>query len=71
MSTLGQAAILSFLLPLGLTAQGVCYGPGIGADSLANTPIGKSGIQVRCRFRADPGGVLLIRRGIPIHQGRS
>jgi hypothetical protein len=56
MSTLGQAAILFFLLPLGLTAQGVCYGPGIGADSLANTPIGKSGIQVSCRFRADPGG---------------
>jgi hypothetical protein len=40
-----------------MTAQGGCYGPGIGADSLANTPIGKAGIQVSCRFRADPGGV--------------
>ena len=44
------------LLPLGLAAQGACYGPALGADSLANTTIGKSGIQVSCRFRADPGG---------------
>lgn len=51
------SAILSFFLPLGLCAQGALYGPGIRADSLANTPIGKSGIQVSCRFRADPGGV--------------
>ena len=45
------------LLPLGLQAQGDLYGPGIRADSLANTTVGKSGIQVSCRFRAQPGGV--------------
>lgn len=44
-------------IPLGLWAQGDLYGPGIGADALANTPIGKAGNQVSCRFRADPGGV--------------
>jgi len=51
-----HAALASLLLPLGLRAQGACYGPAIRADSLANTPIGKSGIQVSCRFRAAPGG---------------
>jgi len=50
--------LLALLIPLGLHAQGICYGPGVGADALANTPIGKSGIQVSCRFRANPGGVL-------------
>ena len=54
--------LFCFLLPLGLCAQGLCYGPGIRADSLANTPIGKAGIQVSCRFRADPGGVFLGAR---------
>jgi len=49
--------VLFLLVPLGLWAQEACYGPGIGADSLANTPIGKAGIQVSLRFRADPGGV--------------
>jgi hypothetical protein len=33
------------------------YGSCIQADSLANTPIGKGGIQVSYRFRARPGGV--------------
>ena len=56
------AALLGLLFPLGLGAQGLCYGPGIRADSLANTPIGKAGIQVSCRFRADPGGVFLGAR---------
>jgi hypothetical protein len=51
------ARLLALLLPLGLQAQGAIYGPAIRGDSLANTPIGKSGIQVSCRFRADPGGV--------------
>ena len=45
-------------LPLGLHAQGALYGPGLQADSLANTPIGKSGLQVSYRFRAAPGGEL-------------
>jgi len=49
--------ILLLFLPLGLMAQGATYGPAIRGDSLANTPIGKDGIQVSCRFRADPGGV--------------
>ncbi len=48
-------AALACLLPLG--AQGAFYGPALRGDSLANTPIGKGGIQVSCRFRADPGGV--------------
>jgi hypothetical protein len=52
-----HAALASLLLPLGLQAQGAWYGPAIRADSLANTPIGKSGIQVSCRFRAAPGGM--------------
>jgi len=52
-----QAVLVSLLLPLGLHGQGDCYGPGLRADSLANTPIGKAGVQVSCRFRADPGGV--------------
>ena len=43
------------LIPLGLHAQGLLYGPAVGADALANTPIGKSGIQVSCRFRAKGG----------------
>ena len=50
-------AMVIVLLPLGLRAQGAFYGPAIRGDSLANTPIGKAGIQVSCRFRADPGGV--------------
>jgi hypothetical protein len=33
------------------------YGSCRQADSLANTPIGKGGVQVSCRFRANPGGV--------------
>ena len=41
----------------GFGAPAGLYGACIGADSLANTPIGKAGIQVSCRFRADPGGV--------------
>jgi hypothetical protein len=49
--------VLFSLLPLGLMAQGATYGPAIRGDSLANTPVGKDGIQVSCRFRADPGGV--------------
>ena len=53
---IGSAA-LALLLPLGLNAQGAFYGSSIRGDSLANTPIGKGGIQVSCRFRADPGGV--------------
>jgi hypothetical protein len=54
-----MAAFHAFVLmiPLSLGAQGDFYGPAIRADSLANTPIGKGGIQVSCRFRADPGGV--------------
>ena len=52
-----RSALMLLLLPLGLRAQGALYGPAIRADSLANTPIGKGGIQVSCRFRADPGGV--------------
>jgi hypothetical protein len=40
-----------------LSAKEGWYGPAIRGDSLANTPIGKGGIQVSCRFRADPGGV--------------
>ena len=43
--------------PWALQAQGGFYGPALRADSLANTPIGKAGIQVSCRFRATPGGV--------------
>ncbi len=53
----GRTLTLLSLLPLGLHGQGDSYGPGLRADSLANTPIGKAGIQVSCRFRADPGGV--------------
>jgi len=49
--------LLILLAPAGLGAPAGLYGPCIGADSLANTPIGKGGIQVSCRFRADPGGV--------------
>ena len=52
-----QAVLVSLLLPLGLGGQGDFYGPALRADSLANTPIGKAGVQVSCRFRADPGGV--------------
>jgi len=47
-----------FLGPLGATAQGAFYGPCIQADALANTPIGKAGLAVSCRFRARPGGAL-------------
>ena len=57
MLTLYELAMLASMLPLGLSAQGDYYGPSIRADSLANTPIGKAGIQVSCRFKADPGGV--------------
>ena len=51
--------VLPILLiaPLGL-AQGALYGPGIQADSLANTPVGKGGLEVSYRFRAKPGGPL-------------
>ena len=42
--------------PPGDAAQ--LYGSCIQADSLANTPIGKSGLAVSCRFRARPGGAL-------------
>lgn len=48
--------ILGLALPLAAN-PGALYGPGIQADSLANTPIGKGGVQVSCRFRAQPGGV--------------
>jgi hypothetical protein len=48
---------LGSFAPLALPAQGASYGPALRADSLANTPIGKGGVQVSCRFRADPGGV--------------
>ena len=41
------------LFPLGAPAQGAFYGPAIQADALANTPIGKSGLQVSYRFRAN------------------
>ena len=50
--------IMLFNLAQGLRAQGPLYGPALGGDALANTPIGKGGIQVSCRFKADPGGVL-------------
>ena len=53
--------LLICLLPLWLPARAAIYGPGIQADSLANTPIGPYGNQVSYRFRADPGGRL---RGI-------
>jgi len=46
------------LLPLAARAQGVCYGPAIQADSLANTPVGKGGLEVSYRFKANPGGQL-------------
>jgi hypothetical protein len=55
MFMLKPLATLACLLPL--AAQGAFYGPAIRGDALANTPIGKGGIQVSCRFRADPGGV--------------
>ena len=51
-----ERVVCLLLLPLGLQAQGAFYGPGVGGDSLANTPIGKASVQVSCRFRADPGG---------------
>lgn len=54
---LTRLAVLPFMVSLGLCAHGACYGPSIRGDSLANTPIGKGGVQVSCRFRADPGGV--------------
>jgi hypothetical protein len=50
-----EPALLTLAL-LARQAPGGFYGPGLRADSLANTPIGKGGIQVSCRFRADPGG---------------
>jgi hypothetical protein len=50
-------ALCLALNPLGAGAQGVLYGSCRQADSLANTPIGKGGVQVSCRFRANPGGV--------------
>jgi hypothetical protein len=55
-------AVLFLLIPRGFAAPGDLYGSCIRADSLANTPIGKAGIQVSCRFRADPGGVFLGAR---------
>lgn len=58
MKEMALTALLLSLIPLGAHAQGAArYGPGIQADSLANTPIGKGGVQVSCRFRAAPGGV--------------
>jgi hypothetical protein len=57
MARLAGAAML-VILSLGLEAQGAFYGPAIRADALANTPIGKGGVEVSCRFRAMPGGVL-------------
>jgi hypothetical protein len=58
MRVLRVCLVLLFSLARGLRAQGALYGPALGGDALANTPIGKGGIQVSCRFRADPGGVL-------------
>jgi hypothetical protein len=37
-------------------ASAGCYGPGIGADSLANTPIGPNGNMGSYRFRAQKSG---------------
>ena len=57
MHTFRSLAVVVLLFPPGLSAKEGWYGPAIRGDSLANTPIGKAGIQVSCRFRADPGGV--------------
>jgi len=57
MFTLRRLVLVALLLPLALGAKEDWYGSAIRGDSLANTPIGKGGIQVSCRFRADPGGV--------------
>lgn len=57
MHTLRRLVLVTLLLPPPLGAHGGWYGPAIRGDSLANTPIGKGGIQVSCRFRANPGGV--------------
>ena len=44
------------LLAPGLMAQEALYGPAIGGDSLANTPIGKAGIQVSLPVPGRPRG---------------
>ena len=56
MGMLRLMTLLILLAPAGQGAPAGLYGACVGADSLANTPIGKGGIQVSCRFRADPGG---------------
>jgi hypothetical protein len=46
------------LVPLAALAQGAFYGPCIQADALANTPIGRSGLEASYRFRAQYSGAL-------------
>ena len=58
MRNMAIAALCLGLLSPELAGQVTGYGPCVQADSLANTPIGKGGVQVSLRFRAAPGGVL-------------
>jgi hypothetical protein len=45
-------AFILCCLPLAAGPPGAFYGSCLQADSLANTPIGKGGIEISCRFRA-------------------